>query len=163
MKKLEKRDLIIDSHSPSAQFNEEMTTLAISTGNNLLIFFSQHYKRLYDVGIVEWRIMRLLAKQPNLRLVTICNALMADKSGMSRALSSLQEKRLVKTKDNQWNKRSKFWQLTPAGYALNEVIAKENNKVSEDIMVGIPTEHALLLRSTFQKLNDNIEQYPKIS
>lgn len=138
---------------------KEATSLILSIGTQLSTLFSQRYQHFYNLGIVEWRVMTVLSQKPNVRLKDICNVLIADKAGISRALVKLHEKRLVSVEEDQWHKSSKQWQLTPGGLALHDVILEETNQLSCNVMDGISTEHVQILHNTLKQVNKNIQKH----
>ena len=147
------------SHLPNPQITDKTPILALSVGSALLNLFSQHYQSQYKVGIVEWRIMAVLSNESNIRQRDICDALSADKAAVSRALTKLQVKCLIAGKDGEWPNRRKYWQLTPAGLALHDVMLDDSKTLNQMLLKGIPDQQVLITYHTLQQLQDNVQQY----
>lgn len=135
---------------------EGTPTLTANIGISLLNLFSQHYQSLYGIGVVEWRVMAALAEAPDSRLRTICDALIADKGAVSRALGKLKEKGLITGKNDQWHTCHKYWRLTPAGRALHDVIFTENQRLNEALLNNVSHEQISVFHQVLQQLKYNI-------
>ena len=80
------------------------------------------YRTRFGVGIVDWRIMALLACEAWIASARICEATGLDKAAVSRSLAVLQKKGLVETKFQGENRRRRFLALTPEGIELHDRI-----------------------------------------
>jgi len=95
----------------------------LSTINNALSRgASQVYRDKYGIGIVEWRVMSMLAIEANIPAVRICKVISTDKGQVSRALVSLSEAKMVSSEVVSVDVRKKNWKLTDKGYALHDEI-----------------------------------------
>lgn len=95
----------------------------LSTINNALSRgASQIYREKFGVGIVEWRVMSMLAIEPNIPAVRIGEVICTDKGQVSRALLKLSELELVESEIVSADIRKKNWWLNEAGYALHDRI-----------------------------------------
>ncbi len=148
-----------EPHITSPKTINETPILALSVGTALLNLFSQHYQNQYGIGIVEWRIMAVLNNEPDIRQRDICNTLSADKAAISRGLTKLKEKCLIVGTDTQWPNRRKYWQLSPAGDALHNVILKDSEQINQVLLKGIPIQQVLTTYHTLQQLQVNVQQY----
>jgi DNA-binding MarR family transcriptional regulator len=75
-------------------------------------------RRLFDIGVVEWRIIGVLAAEGEVAGPRICNMTGADKAAVSRALKQLQQRKLVRIRRDPSHVRRQFVSLTSAGEAL---------------------------------------------
>ena len=128
---------------------------AILTGNNLQSLFSQFFQRQYDIGSVEWRMLVVLAREPEITMSRVTEIIEMDKAAVSRALSKLNEKRLVQTSVVGTNARSKLWRLTPAGMALHDVIVKATVEYIKQVLKGIPEESLAAMLDVMKTMKEN--------
>ena len=66
--------------------------------NKLSSSASLIYRRRFGVGIVEWRIMALLAVEPWITAGRICEVIGLDKAGVSRSVRFLLDKGFAETR-----------------------------------------------------------------
>lgn len=143
-------DLVLDI------FNNPVSQ-SILLGNNLQSKFSQFFQRKYDIGAVEWRMLVVLAREPDINMSRITEIIGMDKAAVSRAMSKLDEKRLVSSRLKDTNARSKYWSMTPAGVALHDVILKAAMKFILEIIKDIPEESLVTLSKAMAKMKQNAE------
>lgn len=130
----------------------------ILLGNNLQSKFSHFFQYQYDIGVVEWRVLIVLARSPTITMSQITEIISMDKAAVSRALSKLDEKRLVQASTKGTNARSKLWQLTPAGIALHDVILKAAVKFIQTILKGIPEESLEIMTESMKTMQQNLKE-----
>ena len=53
------------------------------------------YQKKFGVNVTEWRIMSLLAIEPGITAVRICNVIGFDKGPVSRTLAGMQKRQLI--------------------------------------------------------------------
>jgi DNA-binding MarR family transcriptional regulator len=83
---------------------------------------SETYRKHFNLGITEWRVMGVLAGLPNITANQVINAIGLDKGAVSRSLGVLEKRRLVKSEPDSRDKRSRLMRLSPAGDALHDRI-----------------------------------------
>ena len=103
--------------------------------------------------------MSALAETPDSRLKTICDALIADKGAVSRALGKLKEKGLITGKNDQWHTCRRYWYLTPAGQALHDVIFAESQRLNKALLNNVSHEQISVLHQVLQQLQYNIQAH----
>ena len=81
---------------------------------------SQKYIDEFGIGIVEWRIVSMLAIEPRITATRICEVVLLDKSATSRGLRSLQEKGFLNFLEAELDARRRIWWLNQEGYALHD-------------------------------------------
>jgi DNA-binding MarR family transcriptional regulator len=97
----------------------------LSTINNSLSRgASQRYRTEFGIGIVEWRVISMLAIEPRIPAVRICEVISTDKGQVSRALVTLADAQLVESEVISADARKKKWWLTQSGYDLHSRILK---------------------------------------
>jgi DNA-binding MarR family transcriptional regulator len=96
--------------------------LLSAVNNTLSRGASQVYLQRFDIGIVEWRVMSILAIEPRIQATQICDIIKIDKGAASRALSRLDEKSLVEHEVLASDPRKRTWWLSKSGLALHDTI-----------------------------------------
>lgn len=85
---------------------------------------SRVYLKLYGIGVVEWRILSVLAIQPDVFANDICQAVGIDKAAASRCLKQLEAADLVETPAQYSEKRIRPYRLTGKGHDLHGSVLK---------------------------------------
>ena len=83
---------------------------------------SAAYRPRFGVGITDWRIIALLAGEPWIAPVKICETTGLDKAAVSRSLHYLVESGLVELPSGETNRRRLPLALTARGLALHDEI-----------------------------------------
>jgi DNA-binding MarR family transcriptional regulator len=131
----------------------------------LLVFLSNKlthggatlYRRLFGVGISEWRILAMLAVEPNIPAHRICQVIGFDKALVSRVVQTLARRGLVSVKPDAKDSRRRVICLTAEGRRLHDriiVIAFEREKL---LLSGLSAEEAALLAGLLRRLLGNVD------
>ncbi len=83
---------------------------------------SKRYLAEFGVGIVDWRVVSMLAVEPGIPAHRICDVISLDKAATSRALKGLHDAWFLTADQAGGDPRRKTYCLTPAGYALHDRI-----------------------------------------
>ena len=105
--------LDLDTHVPSL-----LNWVASKLGNGA----SQEFREKFNVGITEWRVMSLLAIEPNITANRIAEVIGLNKGALSRSLHSLASRGLVTIRPSDRDSRSHVNALTAAGEELHDCI-----------------------------------------
>ncbi len=81
------------------------------------------YRRQYGIGIVEWRLIVLLAIEPWITAARCDQVIGMDKAAVSRSVRLLEKRGLIATRQNAVDSRRREMALTAAGCALHDEIA----------------------------------------
>ncbi|RPE72147.1 DNA-binding MarR family transcriptional regulator [Pacificibacter maritimus] len=111
-----------------------------SINNALSRGASQRYRAQFGIGIVEWRVMSMLAIEPNIPAVHISDAISTDKGQVSRALQKLCDAKLAESKVVSADVRKKNWWLNDAGYTMHERILKIALERERQLITGCTPE-----------------------
>lgn len=93
-----------------------------SVNNALSRGASRLYRDRYDIGIVEWRVVSMLAIEPRIPASRVCEVVSLDKAATSRGLMRLHELGYLAFEAPDSDPRKKIWWLNAAGYALHDDI-----------------------------------------
>lgn len=93
-----------------------------SVHNKLASGASSIYRKKYGIGIVEWRIVAMLAVEQGINAQRICDVVALDKGATSKALKTLLARGYLHSVTEESDKRFKKWWLTDLGFELHENI-----------------------------------------
>jgi DNA-binding MarR family transcriptional regulator len=97
--------------------------LMVAVSNKLVASASQVYMRHYGLGIMEWRVMALLAADPGITAKDISVLSGVTAGSVSRAIKALKRLRYLEVSNDVEDNRRSFLKLNTAGMALhNRVI-----------------------------------------
>ena len=102
-----------------------------SLANKLSSGASSLYREHFGVGVVDWRIMALLAVEPWITAARICSVIGLDKASVSRSVQLLDAKGLVQARPTMGRGQPQALALTEAGEALHDrivMVAKERER-----------------------------------
>lgn len=90
--------------------------------NKLSNSASDLYRKHFNLGISEWRIMSVLATMPDLSAHQLSSRLGIDKGAISRSLQKLEKMGLIETLQIKTDNRSKTIRLSDPGNDLHDKI-----------------------------------------
>lgn len=93
-----------------------------SVNNALSRGASQLYRDTFGVGIVEWRVVSMLANEPRIPASRACEVIALDKGATSRALTRLHDLGYLEFEAQEGDPRKKIWWLNEKGYKLHDDI-----------------------------------------
>lgn len=83
---------------------------------------SAEFREKFDIGIIEWRIIALLAIEPEITAHRIVEVIGLDKGPVSRCVKNMQAKGLVQQAPNEKDGRSQILSLTRKGADLHDAV-----------------------------------------
>lgn len=107
---------------PRIDHDHYIPALLLFVANKLGSGASNTYRRQFGVGVTEWRILSLLANEPNCSAKRICEFFDLDKALVSRTLQVLAKSQIVEIDLDTYRKRT--IRLTRKGLALHNRIIK---------------------------------------
>ncbi len=90
--------------------------------NKLSSGASRLYLKRFGIGIIEWRVMAMVAIEPDIAPARITQIIGLDKASVSRESRRLEEKGYLAVAEDPSNQRRKLLSLTPLGYELHDRI-----------------------------------------
>lgn len=124
--------------------------------NKLSSSASLIYRRRFGVGIVEWRIMALLAVEPWITAGRICEVIGLDKAGVSRSVRFLLDKGYVETRYRDNNNRRQFVALTRTGIELHDRIAVVARAREEQLLTGFSDAERAAAVRLLTRMHENL-------
>ena len=86
--------------------------------NRISASFARLYSEKFNLSIPEWRVMAVLGQQPGLSADQVCSETEMDKVPVSRAVSKLLKKGLLKRDFSGDDRRRSILHLSEAGYGM---------------------------------------------
>lgn len=121
-----KKQLDLDRYVPG---------LVTFIANKLSAGASLCYRENFGIGIVEWRVLSMLAVEDRIPAQRICQVVGLDKSVVSRSLALLEKEGLVRADTDSRDARRTVVSLTVAGHAMHDrvfVVATAREKLLLD-------------------------------
>ncbi|MCA2014413.1 MarR family transcriptional regulator [Cereibacter sphaeroides] len=119
---------------------------------------SQIYLDRFGIGIVDWRVLASLAIEPEIPASRICQLIDLDKGAVSRALTRLDELRVLDHKAGaERDIRRKLWSLNEAGYALHAVVLQVALEREDQLVRGITEEDLETFRNVMRQMHANLQ------
>jgi DNA-binding MarR family transcriptional regulator len=98
--------------------------LLVFLSNKLASGASTVYRRLFGIGITEWRVISMLAVEPNITAQRICQVIGLDKAIVSRTIRTLEEQSYVSAHPDKTHGRRITLALTAKGWHLHDEVYK---------------------------------------
>ena len=86
--------------------------------NKVSSLIAETYKHKFALSITEWRIMAVLGEYPGTSADEVSSKTQIEKSILSRALNKLLQRKLIKRKFDQDDKRRSMLELTKTGLSV---------------------------------------------
>lgn len=112
----------------------------------------QWSERMFDVSLNEWRLLAMVVAHAPTRAGDMSDALLMDKSQLSRVIKSLRKKLLIRNMADPNDGRAIALQPTPQGVALYEKMMTEVLKSNERILAPLDEEEVAAFNRTLDKL-----------
>lgn len=111
---------------PESQLNLARYVPALLTflANKLATGASQCYRKHFGIGVVEWRMLSMLAVESDITANRICQAIGLDKSAVSRSLQTLEAAGQVRSQVDPKDARRYTVSLTASGKDLHDRVLK---------------------------------------
>lgn len=115
------------------------------------------YRRDFNLGIVDWRVIAMLNIEPEITANRICEVIRLDKAAVSRSLKLLGERGIATFEATGSDPRRRKWWLTEMGQEVHRdilAIALEcEARMLEDIDPGDVEIHLKVMRSMLKNLD----------
>lgn len=90
--------------------------------NKLATKSSDAYQKNFGIGIMEWRVLAILAIHKDCSVQFITDIIGLDKGAVSRALKKLEDKKYISIKEDEFNKRAYIINITKLGRVLHDEV-----------------------------------------
>ncbi len=139
----------------TVDFDTSVAFLLTSLANKLSIAASRRLRRELDVGLMEWRVLVLLAVEDQATPARIAQVAGVDKSVVSRAVSGLERRGLITVSSEPASRQTRLG-LTSAGQALHDRGIVGSRQAEAELLDGVPEGDRELLRALLRRLIGNL-------
>ncbi len=142
--------------SPRLDLDRHAAFLTVALGARISASASRAYMRRYGVGVMEWRVLAMLAVRPGMTANEIGQASGVDKSSVSRAVQSLVRAGHVSAAEDAADNRRILLRLTPSGAALHDRIIVSSLAREELLLTGFSEAERKTLFAFLKRLTANM-------
>lgn len=125
--------------------------------NKLASSASQEYRKRFGVGVVEWRMLSMLAVENGITANRISQVIGLDKGAVSRALHQLAGTGHVVFAADSTDARRQIVSLTPAGWALHDQIIRVALQREQILLDGLSSRDVDTLIRLLHHLHGRVE------
>lgn len=137
-------------------FENYVPYLLTVLANKLSRGASRQYLAEFGIGIVEWHALALLAAEPNCLANRICQVTSLDKAAISRALATLLNHSLVRSRIvSRKDPRRRLWRLTTQGEEVHLAILNRALARERVLIAGISTFDLDVALRVMRRMNQN--------
>lgn len=112
----------VQEKSPVLDLERYVPALLTFVANKLSRSATATYQKRFGVNVTEWRILALLAIEPDIPARRICRVIGFDKGPVSRTLATMASRGLVTVRPDPGNRRSHIIAPTSAGRVMHDRI-----------------------------------------
>lgn len=117
------------------------------------------YLHLFGIGIVDWRLMGLLAVEPWIQASRVDEVVGMDKGAVSRSLHALERQGLATTRRNVDDPRRREMALTAAGREMHDKIAKIALDRERRLLKGFSDDEKQVLLGFLARMRVNLSDF----
>lgn len=130
--------------------------LLVTVNNSLSRGASRLYLEKFGIGIVEWRVVSMLAIESPIPASRICEVIALDKAATSRALKRLDELGYLRHRAPPSNPRGRLWSLNEKGYGLHDRVLTVALERERRLIDGVPPEDLEIFLKVIRRMSDNL-------
>lgn len=130
--------------------------LVNSLANKLSSGASACYRKHFGIGVVEWRVLALLAVENSITANRICQVIGLDKSAVSKAVKQAEQKQWIALKKDAQDGRQSLISLTTAGQEIHDKVLQVALKREQILLNDFSDEEQQLLIKLMHKLNQAV-------
>jgi DNA-binding MarR family transcriptional regulator len=116
---------------------------------------SRVYLRLFGIGIIEWRILYVLADSTAATAQAICNKIELDKAAASRSIQVLERLGYITTQVDPRDGRKRTLSLTPEGVLLHDRVLKVSLQREQRLLAGFSNEEREQFLGLLRRMHAN--------
>ena len=146
-----RRSAKADDRDRDRSFQMFISTIAnkISRGG------SRVYLQLFGVGIIEWRILSVLAEDSGATAQSVCNKIDLDKAAASRSLRVLEQHGYVTAGAHPNDARKRVLSLTGSGKALHDRMLPVSIQREQHLLSGFTESERDQLSDLLRRMHAN--------
>ena len=141
---------------PHLDLDNYVPALLNFLSNKLAATASKEYRKRFGVGVLEWRMLSMLAVEDHITANRICQVIGLDKGGVSRSLHKLQQSEHVKFETDPTDARRQVVSLTTKGRELHDQILTVALKREKILLDGLSQQEIETLISLLTHLHRRV-------
>ncbi len=141
---------------PTLEFDRNPTVLLVFAANRFTRNAARFLHQRYGIGAMDWRMMVMLTKEPDIPVSRASKVIGIDKAAVSRSLTRLHKNGLAEPKIPSGDSRRKSWSLTEKGRQLHKEILDLALHRQQKILEGFSEDEVLTLNAMLGRLLENI-------
>jgi DNA-binding MarR family transcriptional regulator len=114
----------VEMHRDVLNLDRYIPALLTFVSNKLANAAAAKYRAHFDIGMAEWRVLSLLAIEPDIAANRICQVIGIDKALVSRVVGKLVSQKLIVVEVDERNASRNMIRLTTAGENVHDEILK---------------------------------------
>ena len=142
----------MSKQSPGLNLKEFLPYRLSVVTNRISASFARLYSEKFNLSIPEWRVMAVLGQQPGVSADEVCNETEMDKVPVSRAVSKLLDKGLLKRDFSGQDRRRSILHLSEAGYGMYAQIVPMALSYEAELKAALTAEEQSQLEALLDKL-----------
>ncbi len=129
----------IEENEDLAEHLTSFLTFRMARTQNKLNAQITHYLKVHsDIGLVDWRVLRLLDAMGNTTMSKLARLLQMDKGQLSRKIAGLVKRDLITSRTDDVDSRQQILHIDTAGRALVAHMLPKVRRRHEILIDGIP-------------------------
>ncbi len=132
-------------------------------GNRIQSTGSTGYRRWFDIGISEFRLLVVISNEPGSTGARINEIMGLDLGAISRSLRKMEERGLVVSLAHAKHPSYRCWYLTGSGASLHDRVCAITEKRESALLKGFSKAEVFQLLSYLHRLSDNADELKRIA
>jgi DNA-binding MarR family transcriptional regulator len=128
----------------------------VALANRISASASRTYLRRFGVGVMEWRVLALVARKPGIAAAEITQMSGIDKAPVSRAVGALLRRGLITVREDASDSRRSLLALAPKGAALHERMIAASLAREELLLAGLGPRERAAFFAAMRRLASNM-------
>jgi DNA-binding MarR family transcriptional regulator len=145
-----------ETAGPTLDLERYVPAFITFIANKLSNSASARYQREFGLNVTEWRIMSLLAIEPNIPASRICHVIGFDKGPVSRTLAAMDKRGLVKIGTDPDDGRTHSISLTAKGRATHDKVIVAALERERQLLSCLDKSERELLIDLLRRLHENL-------
>jgi DNA-binding MarR family transcriptional regulator len=127
-----------------------------ATANKTSRTTARIYQEFFGISMAEWRVMSMLAIEPNITAKRVCEVRSLDAAAVSRSIRIMEQRGDVHTSVDAADGRQQRLMLTPQGQELHDRVVEMALQIERKFLVGFTSKEVEALISFLSRLHENV-------
>ena len=129
----------------------------VALANRISSSASRAYLRDFGVGVMEWRVLALVGREPGTTAHAVSQLSDIDKASVSRAVAALVRRGDIEAQADPADARRTLLRLTDAGERLHDAILAASLEREQLLLAGLRAEERRTLLDLMKRLAANMD------